>query len=124
MNYKILSCRRSCISFIPDCSYSIATSICCESDSINLIKPKATAPTDFINASQINVSNGNIDIVLDSRDLTGDVGNINFYMYHKDTGAKVKVAVIKGRYEGDELVADFKIKGNIMFHCDDAEMNS
>ena len=77
--------------------------------------------------TEVSISHGEIDITIDGRGLPGDVGVANFYMYNT-AGTKVKVAKIQGRYElrggVQELVADLKIKGNIMFRCTDAEMNA
>lgn len=84
---------------------------------------KRVAPNDSdVTASKIAVGDGVMDFTLDPRDI-GGIGIFNFFMYNS-AGTKVKVAVIKGRYEGGELVADFKVKGNIKFHCTDAEMNA
>lgn len=89
--------------------------------SVELIKTKTSAPNDNTNASKVSVQNGIMDLTLDSRDISGGIGAFNFYMYN-NSGTRVKVASLKGRYEGGELVADLRVKGDIKFHCTDAEM--
>jgi len=92
-------------------------------DSVRVLKTNSATPTDTSEVTEIAISEGNVNITLDGRSLPGGVGDINFYMYNS-SGSKVKVAAIQGRYEDGELVSDFKVKGNIKFHCTDAEMNS
>jgi len=88
---------------------------------IQLVKPRPATPTNYDVANKVSVGNGVMDLTIDPRDLTGGIGVFNFYMYNT-SGTKVKVASIKGRYESGELVADLRVKGDIKFHCTDAEM--
>lgn len=89
--------------------------------STEIVKPKSTTPTNDTEATKLVIMDGNMDLVLDPR-ATGNLGNFNFYIYNT-AGTKIKVASIKGRYENGELLADFRLKGDIKFHCTDAEMN-
>lgn len=94
-----------------------------EYNSIDIVKPKGSDVTNLTDATKVSVQNGIIDFVIDPRDLYANYGEFNFYIYNT-SGTKIKVASIKGRYEGSELVADLKVKGDIKFHCTDAEMDS
>lgn len=80
-----------------------------------IVKTKDSDDDNSIEATKIAIGNGKIDIILDSRDLAGGVGDVNVYMYDI-SGTKKRVAKLSGRYEsGRGLVADFEISGNFTY---------